>query len=175
MPSPDEKCRPRFEVESLFTGEPQIPTLVDLGIDEPLSRRAIIAAARECVDVKFRHQGRLPQTGLDCVGLIRWPLVVLADVEEDFKAYGMMPAEPTVQAMMGRYFPTKFAEPEPGDILQMAIEGNMQHFAILTDNGNIIHAINGSPHKVVEHGYRHPWPSRCVGVFEYPGVEEWQP
>lgn len=141
-----------------------------------LKRADIIQCARDCLGTRFRHQGRIPGKGLDCVGLIRWPLVKLLDIDVsfDYRAYGMLPSESEVRKNFIKFFDEKRSLPYPGDIILFRVEDNAQHFAILTYDNTIIHALNSGPKKVAEHGYRYPWPNRLTSVFEYPGVEPWR-
>jgi len=136
-------------------------------------RAAIIAAARACLDTPFRHQGRLPGQGLDCIGLVRWPAVACGLTREDFRAYGRQPRPEAMHRQLCRYFdPVPLGEARPGDILWLAVGDAPQHLAILTEVGTLIHALADGPGRVVEHGYRHPWPGRLRGVFRYRGLAD---
>ena len=146
---------------------------VDLENPQPLDRREIIRYARECVGAPFMHQGRSLLHGLDCVGLIRYPLVKMLNIDEDYRSYSMHPTEQQVTQIFGRWFIRKYDRPEPGDILLLEFDGNAQHFALLTDTNTIIHSLNEGRCEVVEHAFRAQWPGRRRGQFEYPGALPW--
>jgi len=132
----------------------------------------IIATARLAIGIPFRHEGRNPETGLDCAGLICFVAAALGVAYEDRASYprrpsgGMLESALDGQACLVR---VKGA-PQPGDILLMRFQGEPQHLAIFTGT-NIIHA--HQPNKrVVEHGFIGPWPRRLVRVYRFAEVTE---
>lgn len=139
------------------------------------TRAQVIQAARECLGTPFRHQGRKPGIGLDCVGLVRWPAVVLGLVPPtaDYLTYARSPDPYVMREQLTKYareIPPN--EARPGDILWLRIYRDPTHLAILTFDHTIIHAVSDGPRCVVEHGFRAPWPSRVVAAFQYPGLED---
>lgn len=134
----------------------------------------VIEAARECVGVPFRHQGR-NLNGLDCIGLVRWPAFKLGMIDpgDDFLNYGREP-QPHIMAreLDKRLERAPLDDLRPTDILWFRIIQDPQHLALYTGK-TIIHAVNGGPFRVVEHGFRHPWPKRLYRAYRYPDVE-WQ-
>ena len=135
----------------------------------------IIAAARECLETPFRHQGRQPGLGLDCVGLVRYPLVRLCGITDDFRTYSLQ-AQPEhkTRAILAQFdhliSEVPKADMRPGDILWMRFNRDPQHFGLFT-GWNLIHAVNNGRRRVVEHGFRAPWPARVRAVFRYRGVQ----
>jgi len=130
----------------------------------------IVEAARECIGTPFRHQGRMKGVGLDCVGLARYPAEALGISIGDYDGYSRQP-DPQVMAAKLDEFLVK-VEPEDmqlGDILWMAFAKEPMHLAIYAGD-TIIHAVCLGPEKVVEHGFRAPWPQRVVAIYRYRGI-----
>lgn len=134
-------------------------------------REQIIEAARECIDTPFRHQGRNPKQGLDCVGLVRYPGVKLGLYAEDVdvRNYGPYPQPEMMHKLLMQFFlPIEPEDKQPGDIVWMNAP-DPQHLAIYT-GPTIIHACQQGYMRVVEHGFRSPFPGRVVQWFRYRGV-----
>lgn len=104
---------------------------------------AIVAAARACVGTAFRAQGRLPGTGLDCVGVA---LVALA-------AAGRGGWRPPAYSLGGDHAGMVDDGPSaigcrrveraaPGDLLVLAPAAGRRHLAIVTPAG-VVHAHAG--------------------------------
>ncbi len=149
------------------------PTLTpNVALTSDLSE-AILNAARECIGTPFRHQGRNPGRGLDCVGLVRHPAIEVgfAPKGTDFAAYGRFPQPITMMRILGQYF--ELIDPsikQPGDIMWMSATSRSdqtpQHLGLWTGD-TIIHAMATGPCKVVEHPFRHPFPGRVTAWFRY--------
>ena len=133
-------------------------------------RARIVAASRECLGTPFRHQGRVPGHGLDCVGLAVHVGHSLGLVRYDVRAYSRLPAGGELErhlAVAG--LRSKSVEAAlPGDLYLMVFESDPQHVAIKTDRG-IIHAYL-SARRVVEHGLNDIWRRRIVGAYAFPGL-----
>lgn len=133
-----------------------------------LSVDEIEAYARECLGTPWKHQGRLPGHGLDCVGLVRWPMVASGLWSGDYRRYYASPAPSMMEQIMNTYFDPVEGPPQPGNILWMRGEtGDPYHLAILTSRGTLIHAVIDGPSRVVEHAFRFPFTSRVHKVFKY--------
>jgi cell wall-associated NlpC family hydrolase len=67
----------------------------------------------------------------------------------------------------------RLEEPEPACLILLRFPGSRvpTHMALMTENGNMIHA-NSDHGKVVEHGYRHPWTVMKHSLWRLPGVEQ---
>jgi cell wall-associated NlpC family hydrolase len=120
----------------------------------------IIAAARACVGVRFRLQGRDPATGLDCVGLvlvcaraIGWPVHDQAD-------YVLTEDPARLRAALLAHGLTLRPVPSAGDIGLFESAGAPRHLGILTGPG-LIHADIGL-RRVVEHRLDAGWRERLV-------------
>lgn len=103
----------------------------------------MVEAARSCIGTPFRHQGRVPGVGLDCVGVIVCAL----------RAVGIEPCEPGHYSMdpdpgilldcikrVGHRVPRDRAI--PGDMLAMwwSRETMPKHVAMLVEPDRIVHA-----------------------------------
>jgi len=135
------------------------------------TRRAVIAAGRQCLGTPFRHQGRQPGRGLDCVGVIAWIARDLGLSDYDVTNYSRLPQGRDIFRHLGKAglaeIPMRSAQ--PGDILVMRFESDPQHLALLTDRG-ILHAYL-SQGAVVEHGLDETWRARIVSAFQFPGID----
>lgn len=141
---------------------------------------ALVEAAREYLDVKFRHRGRTSYS-LDCAGL---PLRAYADlgvVLPDVKIYGRDPSADDqslpdrVAAALGepvKLAPVHLSDLEPGDVVirrydiyphHIMIVGNAPYAYALT----VIHAC-GLEGKVVEHRLDERLASSITHVFRRP-------
>lgn len=139
----------------------------------------IIQAARSFRGVRFHHQGRTREAGLDCLGL----LVVVAtacglEIEgktadaHDRTDYGHNPDTTLLRQMLERYLVRVDVEVmQPADVGLFLIEGRPQHLGIITDypvDGELglIHAY--APHrKVIEHRLDEQWRTRLCGVYRF--------
>ena len=138
-----------------------------------LTSNDIVIAAKECLETPFGHQGRVPGRRMDCVGLVRYPAVRLGLVPSgtDFRAYHRQPNPKQMRELLLTYF-NKSPNLVPGAIIWFEVGAkDPQHLAIYTFDNTIIHAMSDGPGKVVEHGYRSPWPGRAVEFFRYRGVK----
>lgn len=127
------------------------------GADETIA--AIVAAARACLGVPFRFQGRDPAIGLDCVGLVDFA----------YRAVGAKPVLPAVYALRGgdlrdaeaRLSAGGFVSIEggavgAGDLLVLRPGARQLHLAVHSGPA-FIHADLGL-RRVVETPGHPPWP-----------------
>lgn len=90
-----------------------------------VTRKEIVDAAMSLLGVPFRHQGRDPETGIDCVGL----LVVIGRMINfpkvwDVEAYRRVPSADTIrQTLLLNCDEIPVAEVQAGDIYLMRIGG----------------------------------------------------
>lgn len=132
------------------------------------ARAHIVAAARECVGVPFRLQGRDPALGLDCIGLVLhagraagFPLFDAPDYrlsEDPVRLDAAME-----QAGMRRIL---LREYQIGDCLRFVTGGEPLHLGITTGDG-IIHA-DLRFRRVVEHDLDNDWQQRLVAAYQFP-------
>lgn len=143
---------------------------------------AVVAAARRYVGVRFRHQGRSEQIGLDCLGLL---MLVARDLglhsrskerpllgTLDRNDYSLLPDGGCLKAMLDEHLtPLRVTELAEGDVLLLTLDGNPQHLAIastLADGrSGIIHAYRQAG-KVVEHQFASPWTDSVAAAYRLP-------
>lgn len=101
----------------------------------------VAACALELVGTPFRHQGRQPGRGLDCVGVVlaaleragapfRWPVAYRFDPDPDL----------LLEALGAGFAPC--AVPEPGDVLAFRLDGpdsGPKHVGIACGPGRMVH------------------------------------
>lgn len=127
--------------------------------------------ARKHLGTPFRHQGRLPGVGLDCVGLLVMVARALGLEHVDRRAYTMRPDGHTLLETL-RANPCLLELESPahaieGDVLVFEFAGPKwpQHAAIRTDIG-MIHTYQRIG-KVAEHGYDAEWRGRTTHAFRF--------
>lgn len=129
-----------------------------------------VAAARQCLGTPFRHQGRVPGVGLDCLGLI---LHVGASVGHPLtapRAYAHDPANYNLLAgaeqnqCLDRV--RDLSALQAGDILLIQIGAHVRHMAIYTGD-TMIHVWGGGVGKVCEHGIDLRWRRRVVAAYHF--------
>lgn len=137
-----------------------------------IERAQIVAAARECLGTPFRHQGRVPGVGLDCVGLLVWIARRLEIPHTDRKAYTRMPdGESLMECLLQSCDVLEGpARAQEGSVLVFEFLGPKwpQHVGVKTDRG-FIHTY-GHVGKVVEHVYNDEWRGRTVAALDFKGV-----
>lgn len=118
------------------------------------------ARARTFVGLRFRPQGRIPELGLDCVGLIICTFGLSSGlVRCDYRLRGCHLSE--LLAGLGgpfRRIPGKNAR--AGDVLVLQVARDQWHLAVVTDQG-FIHA-DARLGKVVETAGAPTWPISAV-------------
>ena len=112
--------------------------------------------ARALVGTRFRPLGRVPQFGIDCIGLA--VIVFCVPAEQVPSAYRLRgDHEQRLRAALGRFFrdvpPTKA---RAGDLLLLKVADDQLHLAVATDSG-FVHADAGR-RRVVEVPQSPPWP-----------------
>ena len=125
----------------------------------------IVAAARECLNTPFQHQGRIVGLALDCAGVAvhvasKWHTV------EQPPAYGRLPHDAMLEQWIERQpFLARAATPQAGDLLLMRFENEPQHLAIHAGE-TMIHAYQ-SIGKTVEHNLDDKWRRRIVRAYRF--------
>ena len=139
-----------------------------------LPRRRIFLTARACVGSPFRHQGRHPAHGLDCVGLIVYvsKSLRLGNFDQEFYVadYKKIPRKKAISscALQAGFTELNKTSMQPGDVIILRLGKYLEHSAILSDRG-IIHACEKYG-RVVEHGLDAEWRSRIISVHSFPGI-----
>jgi cell wall-associated NlpC family hydrolase len=129
---------------------------------------------------RWRHQGRDPRVGLDCVGLPVWAfsqqMELPAELLEGLAAYHRRPDGLKLLRTLQSWF-DEVDQMEMGDLICLRDKRNPQHIAIACDAVNVIECYSsGSIMKVVY------WPlgtwRELAGVFRFPTegarAEKWQ-
>jgi cell wall-associated NlpC family hydrolase len=132
----------------------------------------ILAAARECLETPFRHQGRIVGIGLDCAGVVVHVCRRLGLDIADVEGYGRTPTERTLERALASQ-PTlcrvhDHSERRPADVLLLRFARDPQHVAIL-GHGTIIHAYELAG-KCCEHRLSSFWSARIVAVYRFRGL-----
>lgn len=111
----------------------------------------IAKAARELSGVRFRHQGRSAETGVDCVGLWVVALETAGVPVEDFRAYRKFPSGDELRARMRRQF-DPVTRAEPGDALMLRVPRHVKarHLAVYVGDGKMAHAESSIGRVIVE-------------------------
>jgi len=147
-----------------------------------VTRRQIVEAALSCRGVRFRHQGRSEETGVDCMG---FPYVVLTKVHYpnivDFVGYRKSPPVTLIREILLQNFDEiSLDDVGLGDIFLMMITGRKaKHASILVEDRTdlaggiepmIMHAYGlNNIGKVITEPLRH-WRPRCVTGFRLRGL-----
>jgi len=121
----------------------------------------IVARARGLVGCRYRAQGRDPQLGLDCVGVVCCAFgIPVGDVVRDYRlrSADVRAAVKSIE----RHF-ISIDEGAAGDLLLMSPARDHLHLAVLTDRG-FIHADAGV-RRVVETPGAPAWP--IVGQYRH--------
>ena len=136
-----------------------------------LPRKRIFLTARSCVGSPFRHQGRNPAQGLDCVGLIIYVSQVLGlnNFNQNFNLenYKRIPGKRAIsrQAVQAGFREREKSRMQPGDVVILRIGKYLEHSAIISDRG-IIHACEKYG-RVVEHGLDTEWRSKIISAYSF--------
>lgn len=126
-------------------------------------------AARAYLGVPFRHQGRDPAIGIDCIGLI-----VLAgrDAGMAFPAfdrtdYGTEPVDGMLQEMLRLAFGPPVSPMQVGDVVAIDFKGVVRHVGIVGQHPqglSLIHT-NMAVGRVTEARIDSKWANRIKGIF----------
>jgi cell wall-associated NlpC family hydrolase len=117
--------------------------------------------ARSLIGVPFRPQGRVPERGLDCVGLVLTACGFPTDlVRTDYRLRGNYEAV-AVNQLLRHFRPVSKSERRAGDVLFMLAGDDQLHFGVLTDRG-FVHA-DARLRKVVETPGEPDWP--VIGIY----------
>lgn len=140
----------------------------------------IVKAARSYLGVRWRHQGRTVEKGIDCLGLI---VCVVHDmglyVDEDYTRYRKFPTDDTMRRKMMEYFEyVSTGKEQYGDIMMLAghLKGPPQHVGFLSPGkgvpfGLIHSSLTAKVNKVVEQNISVDYSKLRRGTFRLPGVK----
>jgi cell wall-associated NlpC family hydrolase len=123
-----------------------------------VKREEIVARARALIGVRFRLQGRDPEQGLDCIGVVTMAMGVPKEkVRRDY----IVPSSMTAERMNEEIAELGFIRIAPaaakdGDLLLVRPGAGALHLLILTDTG-FLHA-DMRRRRTVEVPGAVPWP-----------------
>jgi murein DD-endopeptidase / murein LD-carboxypeptidase len=126
-----------------------------------------VAAARLCLGARFRLQGRQPETGLDCIGLIIWSAKRAGLVVPDAQDYLLSdnPARLDAGLLAAPIVPIDPATIAAGDIVRLLSNGQPLHLAICGSE-SLIHA-DIKCRKVVEQRLTPAWREQIVAAYRF--------
>lgn len=131
-----------------------------------------VEIARSYLGTPFKHQGRLPGVGLDCVGVIVCAYKAAGYEVQDSKGYSRYPINGVLmRIILEQVNPISRTEMVPGDFMAFAFRGEPQHLAMVTqlEPLYIIHSY-AEAGKVVEHGLGDTWEQRLRGCYRLKGL-----
>jgi len=125
-----------------------------------------VSLARSVLGTPFEHQGRQPDRGLDCAGLVLWIRHRLELTDFGLRNYPRLPqADRLLQlAAEAGFRETEIAR--SGDVYCRWLARDPQHLAIASECG-IIHACQRAG-RVIGHRLDGRWRRRIVSIFSYP-------
>jgi cell wall-associated NlpC family hydrolase len=125
-----------------------------------------IAAARACLSTPFHHQGRTPDVGLDCIGLIIVALRAVNISVRDRTDYGRRPDGKSLVAALEAHGAKPTNTIQRGDILLFRYDRQPQHVALATGIDSMIHSFAPAG-EVVETQVGDYWKRRLVGIYRF--------
>jgi cell wall-associated NlpC family hydrolase len=132
-----------------------------------------ITQCRSYLGTPFRHQGRTPGEGLDCIGVAICAAKELGVDVNDDRTYRMKPnAGLFLRKLREHCTQIDFKDLAVGDLLIFEYDGNPQHVAIVTDLQplRVLHA--AYMHKAtVEHCIDDKWLKTLTAVFRINGLD----
>jgi len=108
----------------------------------------LIQLAERDPPVRWLHQGREPETGLDCIGLPRYAYSLQERLpealEREFDAYLTIPDGNRLLRVLREWFQeVDTAEKQPGDLILFYVRRNPQHMAVVINETEVVEAYRG--------------------------------
>jgi cell wall-associated NlpC family hydrolase len=129
-----------------------------------------IASARTMLGVRFHHQGRNAEHGLDCAGLAVCAAANCGFQAIDYTTYHRQPETSDFLLTLAKNCDRiQRGNQQPGDLLIFEFDNNPQHLAIMTGPNSIIHAYS-LVRRVVEHDLDDTWKAKLRAVFRIRGM-----
>lgn len=134
----------------------------------------LVRSARECIGSRFRLQGRDPQWGLDCVGLVIWSAQQAGVILQDQFDYSLHDDPQRLDNALNQTLLENivFIEDDvrlhAGDIVRFVAGGTSMHLGIVTPK-TLIHA-DARLRRIVEHRLDADWSSRIVSIHRLRSV-----
>ena len=150
-----------------------------------ITRERFVATARKYIGVKFSHQGRTPEFGMDCGGLI---LVVARELglsELEYLGYADFPNNGKFEQLLTEHadylnyeskYPHRFdgTEFQPGDLLAFDYNNGegIRHIGVVTGwDGKRYWIIDAQPkYGISEHPLAHPFSAATISAFAVCGL-----
>lgn len=138
----------------------------------------LVEQARRYLGVRFAHQGRSKETGVDCLGLL---VCVMRDVglrlrqrdveAHDRRDYRVFPDVHTLRFHLNQALDVA-DDMRVGDVVLFNVDGRPQHLALIADypvagRFGMIHSY-APMRKVIEHRLDEMWQSRIEQVYRVP-------
>lgn len=142
---------------------------------KPGTRARLLEEARALLDVRFRHQGRSRESGLDCAGLVLVAAWEAGVSNFDFRGYARYPDGRTLKRLFeAQTVPVDPARARPGDIaLMRGLDGGAWpcHLGYLTsvEPWTLLHCY-APVRRVVESRLGAAWRAAVVGVYSWPAL-----
>jgi len=133
-----------------------------------LAGSELVEAARDWINVPFRHQGR-SRYGVDCAGLVVCAFKDLGIEISDRIAYDRRPFNGELEGQAVHEF-VRVQDALPGDVFLMSFAGHpVSHVSIFTGD-TIIHSYS-TIGRVIEQRFRDGRPAKRIRTLRY---HQWQ-
>jgi cell wall-associated NlpC family hydrolase len=139
---------------------------------------AIVEAARSLINTPYQHQGRTPQKGLDCLGVVILTAKIAGVIDRDFDFLGYSRSgNGLLQVEIERYC-AEWTELTEGAIALFDLDGRPNHCGIISrgegrrqtaEGFNLIHAYENAG-IVKEHELIPWWKNRIEKIYAFPNV-----
>lgn len=141
-----------------------------------MKRNEAVELCLEQVGKEFVEQGRNPEVGFDCVGLIVYVAQSLGLKVEDLKGYSQMPSNGYfLKAIDNNLIKVKPDDVKVGDLVIFSMLSEFHHIAMITKIEPqmwICHAVSGTTNKVVTHEFGQYWKSKKHRFYRFKEIEE---
>jgi cell wall-associated NlpC family hydrolase len=140
---------------------------------ECLLPSAIVDAARSLINTPYKHQGRIAQGELDCLGvvIVTAKIVGVVDRDFDFRHYTRS-GNGLLQSELEKYC-TELPEITEGAIALFNLDGQPNHCAVISHQLSVtsmIHAYENAG-RVREHELIPFWRDKIVKIYAFPKVD----
>ena len=122
----------------------------------------LIHNARSCIGARFLHQGRNPDIGLDCAGLVYCTYSKTGFAYLVPSDYQSIPNPSVLVSTLEKHL-VKTDSPNLGDVILFRIKRQPQHLGIYCGE-TFIHAYSVAG-QVVEEYYNRKWKVRTLGFY----------
>jgi cell wall-associated NlpC family hydrolase len=133
------------------------------------TKQDFIVAARSYIGTKFHHQGRVPNVGLDCAGVVVCAAAACGITLGDIQGYGRQPdGNALFKHCEANGRKVSRAEAQAGDVILMSFERDPQHLAVISEiEGDRIRVIHAwlQARGTVENDIDQVWMDRIVAIF----------